>query len=644
MLEEKMSAYQSKYRPEIDGLRAFAVLSVVVFHALPNWLKGGFIGVDIFFVISGFLITSHIFEKLNAGNFSFLDFFGRRIRRIFPALILVMISSLIFGWFFLLADEYAQLGKHIASGASFILNFILVDESGYFDSAAELKPMLHLWSLAVEEQFYIVWPLVLWLAWRLKFNLLLVTILVAVTSFYLNLKLINSNPIGIFFWPIGRFWELLSGSLLAWLMVYKYEQLFSAKLRLEKYLGRIIQPESVSSDGTAIANVLSFVGFLLLVFGVVIINKDFAFPSGWALIPIAGALLVISAGSTAWLNRILLMNPVAIWFGLISYPLYLWHWPILSFLQIVNGEEPHIQWVLLSIFLSIVLAWLTYLVVEKPIRSGSFKVNKGLLLLSLLTLTGLFGYWIFCNDGISNRIQNPFDTVSIGHHPKCLSIAEDEICTLGNPESKYEILVYGDSHALHLTAALEEKFGDVYKITVITDGSCFMGTTLKRWRGKENQIRQCRSKIELLKQAVLGKKYEMVITSQRWHGYGLKSVGEYQKAIKDRLQNFGIDTKQLVIVGSTSNVNIKCEKNNFRPIVSSKNCVREDESIDYVKNFTLASENFEGSVYFIFPHKILCGKQRCTALFNETLLYKDNHHLSKVGANLIVNEIIKATN
>ena len=155
------SPYKSSYRSEIDGLRAFAVLSVVAFHAFPSWFKGGFIGVDVFFVISGFLITSHIFENLEKGSFSLLDFYGRRIRRIFPALILVMVCSLIFGWFVLLADEYNQLGSHVASGAAFLSNFVFASEVGYFNIASELKPMLHLWSLAVEEQFYIFFPLLL---------------------------------------------------------------------------------------------------------------------------------------------------------------------------------------------------------------------------------------------------------------------------------------------------------------------------------------------------------------------------------------------------------------------------------------------------------------------------------------------------
>ncbi len=363
----QFSPYTSSYRSEIDGLRAFAVLSVVAFHAFPSWLKGGFIGVDVFFVISGFLITSHIFEKLDKGQFSFTDFFGRRIRRIFPALILVMASSLAFGWFALLADEFAQLGKHVASGAAFFTNFILVDESGYFDNAAETKPMLHLWSLAVEEQFYIVWPLVLWLAWKRKFNLLTITILVAAVSFYLNLRFVKSHPIETFFWPVGRFWELLSGSVLAWLLLYKSDLLDRFKLWVDKYLARIIHSKDVEADGTTTSNLMSFFGLLLLAYGVIRINESLSFPSKWALIPVLGAVLIIASGSKAWLNRIFLMNPIAVWFGLISYPLYLWHWPILSFLQIIEGEMPHRDARIIAVTLSIFLAWFTYRFIENQL-------------------------------------------------------------------------------------------------------------------------------------------------------------------------------------------------------------------------------------------------------------------------------------
>jgi len=167
-----------KYRPDIDGLRGIAVLSVVASHAFPNKISGGFIGVDIFFVISGFLISTIIFNNLEKGTFSFYEFYARRIKRIYPALFVVLFACLIFGWFALLPEEYKQLGKHTAGGAGFIANFILWSEAGYFDNSAETKPLLHLWSLGIEEQFYIIWPFLLWFLWKKKFNLLTISVII----------------------------------------------------------------------------------------------------------------------------------------------------------------------------------------------------------------------------------------------------------------------------------------------------------------------------------------------------------------------------------------------------------------------------------------------------------------------------------
>lgn len=391
----KNPLHLSNYRAEIDSLRAFAVLSVVIYHAFPSWLKGGFIGVDIFFVISGFLITSHIFESLDKELFKFSDFFSRRIRRIFPALILVMAISLVFGWFALLPDEYSQLGKHVAGGAAFIQNFILVGESGYFDNVAETKPMLHLWSLAVEEQFYIVWPFLLWLAWKRKFNLLTITIFVALVSFFLNLKFVKSHPTETFFWPIGRFWELLSGSVLAWLFLYKKECLSQIKLKVDSYLIRVLYTKDVLADGKTTANIMLVLGGILLIIGVTTINKTMPFPSAWAMIPIIGTMLIISSGSKTWLARIFLTNPIIIWFGLISYPLYLWHWPILSFLRIIDGQTPHRDARIIAVILAIVLAWITYHFIEKPIRFGVLRKRVGALFLAItLFVVGCIGYYI----------------------------------------------------------------------------------------------------------------------------------------------------------------------------------------------------------------------------------------------------------
>ncbi|WP_300036345.1 acyltransferase family protein [uncultured Roseobacter sp.] len=391
---------KTAYRAEIDGLRAFAVLSVVSYHAFPAGLPGGFTGVDVFFVISGYLITAHIFTSLDEDKFSFLDFFQRRIRRIFPALILVMVSSLIFGWFALISEELQQLGKHLFSGAAFIVNFVLVSESGYFDTAADTKPMLHLWSLAVEEQFYIFWPVVLWLAWRQHFNLIWITLLVAVASFCFNMRFVTPNPTEVFFWPFGRFWELLSGSILAWLTLYKRDALDLARKRIDTCIARIV-PFSVERGKIAFTeNIMALGGLCLLIYGFAEISSNAPFPSTWALVPVCGTLLTIAAGAAAWSNRIFMMNPVAVWFGLISYPLYLWHWPILSFLQIVeSGEPPHRDARIVAVVLAILLAWLTVRFVEKPLRFGHRNAHlKTVGLTGTMILVGAAGLLISRTD------------------------------------------------------------------------------------------------------------------------------------------------------------------------------------------------------------------------------------------------------
>ena len=202
------------YRPDIDGLRAIAILSVLAFHTFPNLARGGFVGVDVFFVISGYLITGIISKNLSAGTFRFRHFYARRIRRIFPALALAMSACLILGWFMLLQGEYMQLGKHVAAASSFSLNFVLWREAGYFDTAAAFKPLLHLWSLAIEEQFYIVWPFLLWTASKRRINLFVLTLTIVALSFVYSVSLTSTNTVAAFYSPISRFWELAIGCAL----------------------------------------------------------------------------------------------------------------------------------------------------------------------------------------------------------------------------------------------------------------------------------------------------------------------------------------------------------------------------------------------------------------------------------------------
>lgn len=375
-----------KYRADIDGLRAIAVLSVIAFHAFPGWLPGGFIGVDIFFVISGFLISTILFQNLKSNSFSFLEFYSRRIKRIFPALLLVLIFSYALGWFILDSAEFKQLGKHIAGGAGFVSNFVLWTESGYFDNLSDTKPLLHLWSLGIEEQFYIVWPLLLWLAWKIRVNLLMIAMTIGLISFALNLASVHSAPSAAFYLPLTRFWELLAGSVLA------YGTLADKSSMAARYLGR-----------TTSGNLSSMLGAGLLLTGFLVISRDRSFPGLWAVLPTLGAMLIIAAGTHAWFNRVILSNRVLVWFGLISFPLYLWHWPLLSFARIIESGTPTRQTRLLAILIAITLAWLTYQLLEKPIRQALRSKMTVVLLLTIMGLVCFVGYNTYQRDGLTFR-------------------------------------------------------------------------------------------------------------------------------------------------------------------------------------------------------------------------------------------------
>lgn len=342
-----ISYTQSKYRPDIDGMRAFAVLSVIAFHAFPNFIKGGFIGVDIFFVISGYLISGIIFNHLSHDDFSFSDFYYRRIKRIFPSLLLVLVFSLAFGWYVLTTDEYRRLGEQVAGGAGFVANIVLWHESGYFDSSAASKPLLHLWSLGVEEQFYIMWPLLLYAAYKRKFNWLLLIAGLSAVSFLLNVVFVKDYPVASYYLPFTRFWELLLGAFLAYLHLNPNYHLESS--------GRLSQLSSL-------------LGAILLAVSLLSINNALPFPGWWALLPTLGTFLIILAGKNACINKWFLSHPAAVWIGLISYPLYLWHWPLLSFMYIIAGPHPSHVLRIAIILLSIGLAWLSYVLLEKRIR------------------------------------------------------------------------------------------------------------------------------------------------------------------------------------------------------------------------------------------------------------------------------------
>ena len=399
-----------KYRPDIDGLRALAVLSVVFYHAFPSVVTGGFVGVDVFFVISGFLISTIIFESLiRYSSFDFLEFYERRVRRIFPALAIVLLVSCVFAYFYLLSGELEQFGKHVAAGAGFVSNIVFWYESGYFDNSAETKPLLHLWSLGVEEQFYIVWPIILWSAWKMRLNLLTICITYAGASFVLNILESRSDIVADFYSPQTRFWELMLGTILA-LVQLRYPHARSRfRFAVNNLLAIVIFDGSRKKDSTVLNNVESTLGISLILFGILYLHTDSRFPGWWAVLPTIGAVLFISAGPTAYLNRGIFSSPFVVWVGLISFPLYLWHWPILSFSRIVAGHQPSWGYRWCAVVASIVLAWATFQFIEKNIRKARNTRFEIVCLAGIVALIGCSGYFAYLKAGLPFRPGAPLD-------------------------------------------------------------------------------------------------------------------------------------------------------------------------------------------------------------------------------------------
>ncbi len=468
LLSRPGSLKHPKYRADIDGLRAVAVLAVVVFHAFPSWLRGGFIGVDVFFVISGFLISTIIFENHDSERFSFIEFYSRRIRRIFPALILVLLACFAMGWGALFADEYQQLAKHIAGGAGFASNLLLWLESGYFDGTASSKPLLHLWSLGVEEQFYIFWPFLLFIFWKWRFNLLNVTVTVAVLSFLLNVSVFAGSKVAIFYSPLTRFWELLLGAMLAYVSLFGREGLPRWQQNVLSWLGRsFVSRLNIGDKGAAIRDCMSILAVTLLLIGLSVIDKTTFYPGWWAMLPTLATVMFIAAGPQALLNRKVLSHPVLVGIGLISFPLYLWHWPLLSFTRIIQGAAPTVAQSICIIILSFILSWVTYRFFERPFRFGQYgRLKAGILLLVMVAVGGL-ACLCYLQGGFKGRIINKVNPVrtsgwdggAMGHLvPGCgiLKAAErNKIATCqqdARDTPKYALL--GDSKAAALYRGL----------------------------------------------------------------------------------------------------------------------------------------------------------------------------------------------
>lgn len=632
------------YRADIDGLRAFAVLSVVGFHAFPGIVSGGFIGVDIFFVISGFLISTIIFENIDQHKFTFWGFYKRRIKRIFPALIAVMSAAFIYGCFFLLPDELSALGWHMAAGAGFVINFALWQEAGYFATATELKPLMHLWSLSIEEQFYLLYPPMVFVLWKCKRIFFPALFSVLVASFALSIWTVYKDPTAAFYLPHVRFWELLTGSAIAHLLFFKREWVDKAFCLSHK----INWPQ--------IANIAIGVGLVLMLIAVFGINKKSLFP-GWVVCaPVLGAALIIVAGAHSSIAHRILGQRYFVYIGLISYPLYLWHWIILSFLRIGSSYAPSNKALVVVVVLSFLLASVTYHFIERPIRFSKDTKFKPIILCCLLLLIALTGLYTRQNGGFNNRIPEELTALAQFKYGAGTDIDNDFSCWLNKeqgpdafPDKCIEkvspqgdakaplTVIWGDSHAARLFAGIKKfRQNKNIRLAQLTRNSCppFMS----------NVRDDCKKGNLFVLKKIKDIQPDTVILFARWNSYMANAEDnrlDEMQAVIEQLKDAGI--RRVILAGPVPQWNIALPRNlanlyrsrhlKILPARTDYGIVKDVEVKDLELKSFFASKKI--GVDYVSVWDIFCDPRGCltrTADSFDSLVSWDYGHLTLSGA------------
>ena len=642
------------YRPEIDGLRALAIVPVVLFHAFPERLPGGFIGVDIFFVVSGYLISRLILGGLADGSFSFLDFYARRIRRIFPALVLVLACTYALGRLILTPEDFRQLSKHAMAGASFTSNFLLWYEAGYFDSAAEVKPLLHLWSLAVEEQFYLVWPLLLWLAWRYRLGVLPLAAIIGGASFLAGMHGVVSDPDGAFYSPASRFWELMIGCALA---------------AGERSTGAG-QPARAGSQAAA------FAGLALIAAALILVSRQSAFPGAWALLPTLGAALLIGSGPGSWLNAKVFARGPLVQLGLMSYALYLWHWPMLAFLNIRHPEGAPAALRLLAILLALLLAWLTYALIERRIRAMPAPATAPLLAASAVLVTlvafGLYRADLGPDPKLEARLAAAqswpagYDT-----DPRCREKHPTAgYCAIADPHARPTHVLIGDSHANHFFPGLAAEIARGGGNLIHLGGAgCIPFAGLE----SDHRLNCAAATGGALAYALAERDIRTVILAANWHVYAPGSrfsVYRQRQARKVTLssQQYGplagnqalfaaglsrtLDLlegagKNVVFLMQTPELDIRFESclEKLRAAGSwdDRMCAvsrrRVDQYVGEYAGLVYAALAGRRRVTVLDPLQVLCDADFCRAVLGGELMYRDDVHLGVEGSRHVMRKL-----
>ena len=637
------------YNPSLDGIRGIAIVLVLLFHIWPEYFSFGYVGVDIFFVLSGYLITQIIQTKLQANTFFFKEFYRNRIRRIFPAMILVVLTTLLIGYLFLFPSELEQLGKHIKSSAFFYQNFRLIGEADYWDEASQLKPLLHFWSLSIEEQFYLLWPLIIFVLYKLRASLFVSLSII----FSLLLLVPQFTDIDMFYHSFARFWELAFGGL-----IYA----ISTKSNTSEYISRL--------------QLVIFILFIVSI-GFSYGNTTFNVLKTFFVVATTG-LLILSITTNP--NQKVLSSSPLVFLGLISFPLYLWHYVFISYMHIFGLEvQNYGVWIVL---VSVFISYLTYRYIEFYARRESSYTFTTLLFVIVLSV-GFIGQYTFKHHGFPNRshlvpndtfkkqfIRTPatnktgiaLATKILKHKP-----SNNYIKATSDDLSKNFIAIIGDSHAHTSYPGFAQEFKKRgYETLLLANSSCppyvggAMGKNLK-------DVEQCQEKIDniykFIKTMPNLKKVILVTRGTVYMndiGYGV--VDNEGKPLNYHFKDFfthktSYDQKEmfLKVLGNTFKSFEQNKNIDFYYLLENpelgflpKNCIERPFQVfptqcklkyrDYIKrageyrNKVYATKKKYPALTILDPKDLYCDDSYCYAVKNGKMLYADDDHHSVDGS------------
>jgi peptidoglycan/LPS O-acetylase OafA/YrhL len=646
------------YRSDIDGLRAVAVLAVVLYHAVPALAPGGFVGVDVFFVISGFLITRLIMSDIERGRFSVASFYVRRAKRILPALFVVLAATLALGLLLLTPTELARLGTTTAATAVFASNIAFWGESGYFDTAAESKPLLHTWSLAVEEQFYVLWPLTLLLLYpRRRAGAMLFGLIG--TSFALSSYFTVVDQSTAFYLLPSRAWELLIGAALA--------------------MGLLPVPA-----GSRQRDAAALVGIAGIMAGVLLLDHTSSFPGWNALAPCLGTALVIAAGSRGEnvLSRQMLSRPPVVFVGLISYSLYLWHWPLLTLARITERGPLPATTATIVVLVAVVLSILTWRFVETPLRArgvtpAAFPV---LLRYSLGSAAALaLGLYIQSTSGFLASARPEVQRIEKARYdinPRSADCLRWQSITgplpgtecMSGPPERSRIVVWGDSHADAVTPGIVAwASANGYATHQLTMASCPPLVQIGV-RGAGADYSPCREfNRQVMAYLESDASIEAVVLSARWTLYtenarfgddpgpitflvddeerklsSETSRRVFSRALEATVQALRRARRTVIVLGTIPALGVNvpdCLARNERPFSGVRSCDAEASQVRSHNAFAdgeiMRIAGALPGVCVLLPERTICPDDRCRGTANGDILYANDDHLSVSGARFV---------